>query len=360
MLLYTYKLEKYVKNKIVPQLIIHPNYSIKGSFKRRIPYVTDIDIVNTVYPEINEDNIHEKLVQLIQKNSQNRDIIMINITCGVDNRFKLTNADSIELKQIEQLLSNGDLDQFQSIVQKYQNDKTRMIFYLNELIWKYYKLRWTPQEVLDNQKILPGDLQVKFTDIVKLNSVILLQNFVKIGSYPIGVDTVIYYKQFDMEQSQDAILNYQIKYSNYSKEYYYMLFPIRNYYRRIHHKELYREIDDLIEKKFGLYKQLMVRIDSYHMIYDSNLMEINTATSIVKSIIKDINYLPNFHSNVIHKIQKVALNNSPATKMKEWSVLLDVLYDEINTAVSMEAKDSFFKYLQTMPKDLQNQYYISE
>lgn len=360
MLLYTYKLEKYVKNKIVPQLIIHPNYSIKGSFKRRIPYVTDIDIVNIVYPDIDENNVYQKIVQLIQKNSLNKDIIMINITCGVDDRFKLVNAESDELNQIEQLLHDADLDQFNSIIQKYQNDKTKMIFYLNELIWKYYKLRWTPQEVLENQKILPGNVQVKFTDIVKLNSVILLQNFIKIGSYPIGVDTVIYYKQINMEQSQNAILNYQIKYSNYSKEYYYMLFPIRNYYRRTHNKELYHEIDDLIEKKFGLYKQLMVRIDSYHMIYDSKLMQIDTATSIVKSIIKDVNYLPHFHSNVIHKIQKVALNNTPNTKIKEWSILLDVLYDEINTAVSVEAKDYFFKYLQTMPKDLQNQYYISE
>ena len=361
MLIFTYKMEKYVKKILVPKLLIDPNkYVIKGSFRRRIPYVTDIDIVNDVYPEINENNIYPELVKLIKRVNQDKSIILISITCGTDERFRIKTGSEQELIKIKELLQNQEeIEQFDTIIKKYQNDVEKRIFYANELIWKYLRLRWKPQEVLDNQKILSQDFVVKFTDIVKENIMLLLQYFVKINDYPIGVDVIVNYKPMAAVGTYYTSINdYQIKLANYAKEYYYMLFPLRAYFRN--NRKIYQELETIIEKKFGLYKQLMVRIDTYHILYDTNNLDIRTATTIVTSIVRDIKYLPDFSSNTITKIAEVAQNNPLDVKMRQWYILLDVLYDDIDMAASVLAKEYFFKYLHLLPENLQGKYYLGD
>ena len=361
MLIFTYKMEKYVKKILVPKLLIDPNkYVIKGSFRRRIPYVTDIDIVNDVYPKINENNIYTELVKLIKCINQDQSIILISITCGTDERFRIKTGSDQELVKIRELLQNKEeIEQFDTIIKKYQNDVEKRIFYANELIWKYLRLRWKPQEVLDNRKILSQDLVIKFTDIVKENVMLLLQYFVKINDYPIGVDVIVNYKPMGAVGTYYTSINdYQIKLANYAKEYYYMLFPLRAYFRN--NREIYQELENLIEKKFGLYKQLMVRIDTYHILYDTKNLDIRTATTIVTSIVSDIKYLPDFTSNTITKIKEVAQNNPPEVKMREWYILLNVLYDDIDMAASVSAKEYFFKYLNLLPENLKGKYYLGE
>jgi hypothetical protein len=361
MLVFNYKLEKYVKKKLIPKLLINPDkYTIKGSFSRRTPYVTDIDIVTDVYPEINENNIYAELVKLIERTNQDKTIILIFITCGVDERFKINNGSLEDLARIRGLLAGDDGEQFDAIIKKYPDDIDKKIFYINEIIWKYYKLRWKPLEVLNNRKNLGQGLVVKFTDIVKKNIMLLLQYYVKIGMYPIGIDVVVNYKPMDVVGTYySSVTDYQIKLANYAKDYYYMLFPLRAYFRN-NNKKIYQELEELIEKKFGLYKQLMVRIDTYHILYDTKHLDIQTATAIVISIIKDIKYLPDVNTNTITKIKEVAQDNPPNAKMKEWNILLRVLYDDINMAASIAAKEYFFKYLNLLPENLRKKYYLAD
>ncbi|XWV24720.1 hypothetical protein QJ856_gp1063 [Tupanvirus deep ocean] len=358
MLIFTYKLEKYVKKNLIPKILLNPNkYLIKGSFRRRIPYVTDIDIVNDVYPEINENNIYDELVKLIKKIKNEPNIILINITCGNDERFRIKNGSNEELENIRDLLDTNEITEFDIIMEKFKNDQDKKIFYINEMIWKYYRLRWKPNEILDNKKVLSGNMIIKFTDIIKENTVLLLQYYIKIESYPIGVDVIVNYKKpINMESAYSAITDYQIKLANYSNEYYYMLFPLRAYFRD--NKKIHHELEELIEKKFGLYKQLMVRIDTYHILYDTNNLDIRTATSIVASLIRDIKNLPQFTTNTINKIKEVSENNPPDIKMKEWSTLLNVLYDDINMAASIAAKEYFFRYLDMVPQNIRHKYYL--
>ncbi|XWV25962.1 hypothetical protein QJ857_gp1118 [Tupanvirus soda lake] len=358
MLIFTYKLEKYIKKNLIPKILLNPNrYLIKGSFRRRIPYVTDIDIINDVYPEINENNIYDELVKLIKKIKNEPNIILINVTCGNDERFRINNGSDKELEHIRDLLDATEVNEFDTIMEKYKNNQDKKIFYINEMIWKYYKLRWKPNEVLDDKKILSKNMTVKFTDIIKENVVILLQYYVKIESYPIGVDVIVNYKKpTNMESTYNAVTDYQIKLANYSNEYYYMLFPLRAYFRN--NKKIHHELEELIEKKFGLYKQFMVRIDTYHILHDTKNLDIRTATSIVASIMKDLKNLPNFTTNTTNKIKEVSENNPPDVKMKEWYTLLNVLYDDINMAASIAAKEYFFKYLDMVPENIRNKYYL--
>lgn len=357
MLIYSYKLDKYVRCILFPKLLLIPNkYNMKGSFRRKIPYVTDIDLVSNIYPEIDETNIYEKLVNLICQLKNEPTIILVYITCGTDNRFKIETGSEMELEKIKSLLNDNEASQFDFILKKYSNNFDKKIFFINEMIWDHYKLRWTPNEVLQNKKILPGDIIIKFTDIIKNNTTVLMQYFVKIESYPIGIDVVFNYKQVDLMASYQKAAEYQFKLANYSKEYYYMLFPFRYYFKG--NQSLVNELDDLIEKKLGLYKQLMVRIDTYSILYNSNNLDIRIAKDIIISIIKDVNQLPDFDSTTIDQIRKVAINNSPEYKMQEWASLLIILYDEIDNAVNIVAKDYFFKYLELIPKNIRNKYYL--
>ena len=361
MLIFTYKLDKYVKYRLFPKILLLPDkYVIKGSFRRKIPYVTDIDVVSDVYPKINEENIYLELVKLIKNLGSDKQsgIILVYVTCGTDDRFKIESGSDEELESVKSLLDIKEAAQFDFLLKKYADNFNKKIFFATEMIWEHYKLRWIPKEILENRKELPGNVIVKFTDVVKNNTTLLLQYFVKIGLYPIGVDAVVNYKKVDLTAAYKSAGDYQLKLANYSKEYYYMLFPFRYYFRD--NKELVKELEDLIEKKLGLYKQLMVRIDTYTILYNTNNLDIRTATDIVTSIIKDVAYLPGFKSGTPDKIRKSAINNTPEAKMDEWNVLLYVLYDEIDASVNEIAKDPFFKYLKMIPEDIRNTYYLHD
>jgi len=363
MLIFTYKLETYIRKNILPKLLLVPNkYVIKGSFRRRIPYITDIDVVNNVYPEINENNMYEELLKLFERIRKDQNVILVYITCGIDDRFKINTGSSEELSKIKSLLDKSDIDEWDIISEKYADNLDKKLFYITEIIWKYYKLRWTPTELISNKKILRGDKTnqsnvITFTETIKKNTSLLLQYYVKIESYMVGVDIVANYKLVDMKNAYIAAAEYQLKLANYSKEYYFMLFPFKQFFRN--DKNVSMELENVIEKKFGLYKQLLVRIDTYRVLYQTNNLDIRTATSLVTSLVKDVNYLPGFQSNTINKIQKVAMNNPPDVKMHEWFTLLGTLYDEINSAANLIAKDYFFKYLEMLPSDIRNKYFLN-
>ena len=357
MLIFTYKLEKYIKNKLFPKILLDPRtYVIKGSFRRRIPYVTDVDVVNNVYPTINENNIYSELIKLIRRLENQSDIILVYVTCGTDDRFKIVTGSDEELEKIKSLLDTKDATLFDLILKKYANNFNKKIFFANEMVWEYYKLRWTPTEVMADKKLLADGVIVKLSEIVKDNTSLLLQYFVKIGSYPVGIDVVVNYKPVDLTAAYKSAGDYQLKLANYSNEYYYMLFPFRHYFKQ--NWDIVNELNDLIDKKLGLYKQLMVRIDTYTTLYNTNNLNIRTATDIVTSIIKDTEKLPGFTSSTIDLIRKIAINNPPDVKMKEWNILITVLYDEIDAAVNVIAKDYFFKYLEMLPEDIRKQYYL--
>jgi hypothetical protein len=55
----------FIRKKILLKILLIPEkYIIKGSFRIKIPYVTNIDVIREVYPEINENNIYEKILLL--------------------------------------------------------------------------------------------------------------------------------------------------------------------------------------------------------------------------------------------------------------------------------------------------------
>jgi len=360
MLIYSYKLEKYILCHFFPKILLDPNsYIIKGSFKRKIPYITDIDVVNKVYPKITKSNIYPKIIELINRVYGDNDIIIVQITCGTDDRFKVTTADEIEVKRIRDLLNGDEQIELDRILMEYQSDPEKKVFYLNELIWPLYKLRWTPYQLLNNSMELRGDHRISFEEVVENASSILIQYYLKIGTNLLGIDVVIQYEDItDSKQAYEAAAKYYLKLSNYKKEYYYMLFPLKNYFKS-NQNEVYSELEDVIEKKMGLYKQLMVRIDAYRILYITNNLDLNTAKNIILNLIRDVSKLPNCNcENIISKLQDISNHPNPRHKMDQWNVLLGTLYDQINNAASIAAKQYFYNYLNMIPEPQRKEYYL--
>jgi len=370
MLIYTHKLEQYVLHKILPMILLGKKYKIKGSFKRKIPYITDIDIVNYVNPEINKTNIRNALIKLIEsikpdnanhlsesndssveKNEEytNPQIRLIYVTCGTDPRFKLDTGSIDEITKLKTLLKEKEIVQLDKIINTYASDPEKKLFYINEMIRPMYKLRWEPKKIIENKMKTRGNHIITFDSVIQNNCSLILRYFIDIKSIPIGFDVATYYEKVNCVKIYEDAAKRTLKLSNYKKDYYYMLFPFKYYFRS--DPVITAELETIIEKKFGLHKQLMVRIDTYHLLYISKNLNIKTATNIIISIIQSIeSNIPDItKSNTLNMIKKTATNNTPETKMADWDIQLDVLYDEILGTANIECKDYFFKYLELIP-----------
>lgn len=356
MLIYSYNLEKYILNRFFNKLLLLPNsYTIKGSFRRKIPYVTDIDIVNKIYPTIDKSSIYKKLIDLIDVVQRDDDIILVQITCGIDERFKITDASEDEINNIKKLLKPDEIIEVNKILEKHKDNTEKKIFFLNELIWPLYKLRWSPYQVLNNSMELRGNVRISFEETVEMNAILLLQYYIKIKNELVGVDVAVYYEPYKDTVSYEEAAKYYLKLSNYNKEYYYMLFPLKNYFK-IHDNKTASELNDLIEKQMGLYKQLMVRIDAYRILYVTNNLSIETAKNIIINLLRDVPKLREFTTNILSKMRDVAENNPPEVKKEQWYILVNILYDQINNEASRIAKNHFDRYFNMIPNDQKNTY----
>ena len=246
---YTYKLEKYIRSRILPKILLIPNkYKFAGSFKRKVPYVTDIDVVSNVNPEINSGNIYDKVLKLIEKfkTEEYSDIIFIHVICGVDERFDLKTGSDGELNKIKVLLDENDRIEIDDIQRKYSHDNDKKILSY-KIISKYYKLRWTRENIIKNEMTLAGGIIIKFTDVVKKNQLMTFQYFVNINAQPVGLILLLIMSQLIWDNYILTQLQNRLQVPISYKEYYFMMFPLKNYFGDIN-KQIYQEMSDIIKK----------------------------------------------------------------------------------------------------------------
>jgi hypothetical protein len=78
------------------------------------------------------------------------------------------------------LIDIDDVRRLDLIINKYEKHQDKKKFYINELICKYNKLRWTPENIIENKMVLAGNLAISFTDTINKNTSILIQYYVKL------------------------------------------------------------------------------------------------------------------------------------------------------------------------------------
>ena len=342
MLLYSAKLNAYVRNKILIKILLTNNYKIKGSFRRKVPYITDIDLTNQVYPTISKSDLYQKILDCIMHLPHN--IIFLQISCGTDERFKhQTESFSQYITRIRDLLPDEKKKQLDSILID-TKDITKREFLINELIWDFYKIRFLRDEVFNNRKVLSGGMNVSLTDMIDKNNYLLLQYTAIIQGYPVGIDMAIYYEKTDESLIYQSARKYYYYLANYQKEYYFLLFPLRVYFST-RNRSIYDELNNIIEKDFGGYKQLCVRIEQYTALYKTNNLQIDLATIIVKRILEDTLNLTRFKSQSLKKITHTAMYSPIDNRIEEWNNGLDELYKDLNSFMNTNCEKYFDHYL---------------
>ena len=361
MLFYSKKLQQYITKVIIPKvLLIKDRFIYTGSFGRKAPYVTDIDTYSVVYPDLTEVNIYPELVKLVKRAAADRDLILLYIRLGTDDRFRISENTLIEdAARIRLLLPPYQQLELDDIMTKYADDTTHAAYTIGRLVRDYKRIQWTPDEVVRGRKKLAGNLEITMSEALKANPFLLLRYYIMIGSVPVGLDVVVYYNETagspDYKQDTAAI---HILQPNYENALYYVLFPIRSYFRR-HDRATFRELNNIIDNKYGSYKQLMVKIGDYDELYEEGYLDPQMASSMVRSIAADTAKVLGERNAIITQLRDVTNSKDSAdTKLRKWGILLHVLDDEIRLTLNSLLKPELYEYLNRMPESLRRQHYF--
>jgi hypothetical protein len=351
MLIFSYKLERFIKKKILPKITIGP-YKIVGSFKNKALYMTDVDLINNTYLEnIPMTEMYKRLLSLLNPGCN---IHFIYATCGFDERFQVNSIDDVSC--LTPLLNEKEKENIQIILHQYQNEPDKSLFFINELLRDHYSLKWTENDIRKNYLELPGQKVIKFTDVLLQDIRIIMRYYIMVGTFPLGLDNGIYYLKTDLT---DFFRKHKMRsylHSYFLEEYYYMLMPLRSYF---HHRnpDIYREINNIIEKKYGYYKQLMTVIEMYHKLASKNLLSFQTAKMIIIGIINDLTKKDDL-MNFVKKIKECTHINDQKEKMKEWGNTLSIMYEKVNNQLSKNCKDDYYYYLSLVPKEDKCSYFL--
>jgi hypothetical protein len=137
-------------------------------------YPSDYDVFENVTKGHNTDevvNFFEKsLKHMVQKIMSRQYYWILEVKVGIDNRYNFKITDDDAMIRINCLKKNGllldeDIEIFQ------QNDQELS----DELLRKYAVLRWTPQEILNGVKLLPGNKSISLNDAIRAKSQINIE-----------------------------------------------------------------------------------------------------------------------------------------------------------------------------------------
>lgn len=345
MLLYDSKTFGYIKYRILPNLLLAPKkYRITGSFARETPYITDIDVNNVVHPKINKTNIHSKILDLFKKFGGKicEDIFIVAMRCGEDERFFFTDNFDKDIERFKTLLSDEQIKDIDNITSKNKNNTEKNKWEINNYLKKIRNIYWYTDEVLSDEKILPGNVIVNLSTLLNINTHVIVHAYARIKICPIDFDlNIIYDKSYYTDTFKTDISERLVAQKNEffnTDNYFDKLFFIRNRMRAIKN-ENYTKIEDHMEKKYGLYKQLLHRIKNYFSLKKINMLCDNYAIGIIHYILYAVKYLPEFNSNIpdlmINKLKK------------KYNVdqLLKNLYDEIYETIGRLSKDIYFEFV---------------
>lgn len=361
MIIYSEKLDRYVQKAILPKILLLPNrYNMTGSFSRKIPYITDIDIFCKVFPTINRNNIYQYLRDFFIKfqRANYPDIIFLYVTVSDDERFIIRPETFDEdIERIFGLISIEEQERVKWLINKH-SDKKKAIFFIREYLKEYLKMRWHTDEIIANRKILPGEVSVKMTDVLAKSKSVLFKYFVMIGRVPVGIDNITVYVERDRipVKSEEilGILAKEVLQPNYENSVFYMLFPIRAYFK-VFDQEKYQELYQLIEYDYGIYKQLFVRIEDYHKLYETGHITIDIATALVRMIIVDLREMDKIQTNIPKQLKEIGFSDeTDENKIRRWALLLDVLNEELQQCLNVDLEETLYEYLQQVPENLRS------
>jgi hypothetical protein len=350
MLLYSEDLFKYVDKTIVPMIVFSGstgsiNYFYVGTFRKRFPYISDIDITNVITCQQNQtmQTRSARLMELVTLDNKN--VLFNYLSCGYDTRYVITDPqqDLVRLRD-QNLISSKDVDELNSILSAQltlDGQTTGMQYYLT----KYSTLRWTKKEIQNGFKKSFDGLVIVFSEVLAANYTAILHFFIIYRNYYIPADLALVCDNKLMDVNR--IIPDVYKYMKYNKEYYFMLKGMKKFFSG---KNEYGEISRIIEYKYGIYKQLLIQISHLSYLIEDALISVRIQSRILTTIIADIRKYTKI-GDAISDVNELSLLNpnkpGDSTRIVQ---LLNKLYGVINQKMNTLTKDSYYKYLAKLPE----------
>ena len=213
-----------------------PNMDAKaqifGSYIYRFQkYPGDIDLLENFNCESckTEDEVVNKFFIALKKIIKNvlalKEEYYSEVKCGIDYRYNLELGDAENGKWYPDNLLLGRITDlhYKKLLSDSEFEILRKILVSNEvlnandydvvkyILREHYILRWTSKEVLDNKKVLPGNVTFKFTDGLRMDSLVKIDVITIINSRIVETTNVYYlaYKvgeEYHQLQSGNKIL----------------------------------------------------------------------------------------------------------------------------------------------------------
>jgi hypothetical protein len=318
---YTYNLDNYVK-KSVNSVILSHKYEIIGSYKYA-KYITDIDITNYI---MTEKDIYTELKNKILKLPKN--IKFVNIT--IDTYFNLQEYLEVSMtnkipiikkfkeKELIEQINKMDLDlyTFNDVMSKLKKDP----------IEAYYAIKQ-----LNKKKLF-------LKDIMNTNYNIKLENYPVIH-YCMYYDNQYIYVDVALMDNDKQSKFVRTELDNilpfYLKEYYYVLSAIKKYFKNMKDEKNVDNINNLINFKYGMFKQLMMNL--FYLYYLSRFEILNK------------NEFVNYYSLLLDNITKTTYNSSNRNH------LLDRMNNNLNSIINdyiLHTDISIYTHVQELRNDV--------
>jgi len=296
-LIYDDKLNKYITNEI-KHIIIGNDYKIGGSFGR-VKYITDIDITNNVPRE----GLYDKIINIIN---------------NLPNNIKFLYASIGSKHNIGDLV---DVNDSGDIVVKFDTNLQGCEL-LKSL--RTGKMRWLYDDIVKGEKYMDDDYSNKYD----INSAIDNGNIPPIMHFLIDYDDSFVIADVALKYTNITPihqLNYGeiMKYCN--KEYFYILKDIGKYTKN---NNMRREINSIINEKYGNFKQIMMQIYYIKFMIEHN---INSGDTI--------------HKYIKHVLKEAAIYNSKIDDNDDDLTMLNKLENYIYEYVNKSLKDVTMKFI---------------
>jgi hypothetical protein len=234
-------------------------------------YPSDYDVFEQISKGHNTDEVvdffERSLKHLIQNIMSKQYYWILEVKVGIDDRynFKITDKDAmirIRCLMNHALFTNEDIKIFS------EGDEELS----NELLRKYSVLRWSPQEILDGQKLLPGHKYISLNHAIRAKSQInieiiaLINNkFTDLSNFFVLTYTDKLGNEHAINLSQDSITNFtkffqnnlksnikKLYYSPYNKDYYKLIKRYWSYGKFTKDKQLINKILPIVNSKIAL------------------------------------------------------------------------------------------------------------
>lgn len=198
-----------------------PKARIFGSYIYRFQkYPGDIDVMENFDCESchSENDVVKKffiaLKKIINNVLKQKEEYYSEIKCGIDERYNLDIGLPIEgvwyppkelLDEIfnlynSALLEKKEFNMLKNILSRKGSHDSNEYDVVKYILRNHYILRWTAEEVLKNEKILPGNVKFKFTDGLRMDSLVKIDVITIINTRVVETTNVYYlaYKDGDV------------------------------------------------------------------------------------------------------------------------------------------------------------------